>query len=66
MPGKLWAYRWIEHYKDQIGVGYLKPLDASRKQADSAQYYKAYFYLIGQKIEQYNIKPSNQYNMDEK
>lgn len=37
-----------------------------RKRADSAYKYALYFELLAQKIEKYNLKPEQIYNMDEK
>ena len=41
-------------------------MDANRHNADSGHKYKLYFDLLQQKITEYNVKPENTYNMDEK
>jgi hypothetical protein len=56
----------VERFKDDLVVGYLKPLDAARKVADSVESYKGWFGYYGSKVDQYDIKPENSYNMDEK
>jgi len=65
-PGKHWTARWLAAHKDELKTGYLSPINAARKKADSALYYSLYFKLIGRKLSKYNIQPQNMYNMDEK
>ncbi|SMY21355.1 unnamed protein product [Zymoseptoria tritici ST99CH_1A5] len=65
-PSRHWVPRFVRRHKDQINSRYLNPLDKSRKKADSARHYKAYYDLLKSKIKQYNIEPCNTYNMDEK
>ncbi|KAJ6436785.1 DDE superfamily endonuclease, CENP-B-like protein [Purpureocillium lavendulum] len=64
--GKDWPYRFVQRYRDELGCTWFDGLDMSRKRADNASRYKAYFELIRTKIEQYNILPCNTYNVDEK
>lgn len=45
---------------------YLKPIDSTRKNAESKEDFEYWFSLLSQKIEQYGIEPQNIYNMDEK
>ncbi|KAJ6437943.1 DDE superfamily endonuclease, CENP-B-like protein [Purpureocillium lavendulum] len=64
--GKDWPYRFVQRYRDELGCTWFDGLDMSRKRADNASRYKAYFELIRTKIEKYNILPCNTYNVDEK
>ena len=66
MPGKNWSHRFCQRHKDQLLSRYLKPLDNSRKKAESSTEFEHWFELIDQKIKQYGILPENTYNMDEK
>ena len=66
MPGINWALRWVKHKSKMLQLGYLLPIDKSRKRADSALYYSLYFELLGRKMKEYDIKPGNTWNMDEK
>jgi hypothetical protein len=38
--GKCWPNRFVQRFADNLAVGYLKPLDAARKAADSLESYK--------------------------
>lgn len=65
-PGKNWSQRFCHRHQDQLLSRYLKPLDSSRKKAESSTEFEHWFTLIGSKIKQYDIQPQNMYNMDEK
>jgi hypothetical protein len=41
-------------------------MDADRHHAESYTKYKSYFDNLHYKIDEYNVKPENQYNIDEK
>ena len=58
--------RWLAVFKNELQTGYLLPIDAARKKADSVLYYSLYFKLLGRKITEYNIQLENMYNIDEK
>jgi hypothetical protein len=64
--GKMWISRFVAHSSGQLLSGYLRPLDSARHKADSKWQYQLYFDLLSKKIEQYEVLPSNIYNMDEK
>jgi hypothetical protein len=49
-----------------LQLGYLPPINKSRKRADLALYYSLYFKLLGQKIKEYDIKLGNTWNIDKK
>jgi hypothetical protein len=61
-----WVGRFVNDHSDSIDPRYLNPLNKSRKEADYVRQYRAYYDLLAQKIKQYNIKPHDIYNMNEK
>jgi len=65
-PGKNWSAGFRARHKDALDCRYLDTLDLERHKADSEPSYSRYFATLEQKITQYNIKPHNCYNMDEK
>ena len=65
-PGKNWSAGFRARHKDALDCRYLDTLDLKRYKADSEPSYSRYFAILKQKITQYNIKPHNCYNMDEK
>jgi hypothetical protein len=46
LPGKNWAADWLKRHANEIGSGYLKGFDLSRKKADNHWQYEAYFSLV--------------------
>ncbi|KAJ6436259.1 DDE superfamily endonuclease, CENP-B-like protein [Purpureocillium lavendulum] len=44
--GKDWPYRFVQRYRDELGCTSFDGLDMSRKRADNASRYKAYFELV--------------------
>jgi hypothetical protein len=65
-PGKNWSRRFCQRWSDTLQSRYLKPIDNSRKKAESFEAFEYWFSLIASKIEQYGIEAQNIYNMDEK
>lgn len=65
-PGKNWSQRFCQRWSDTLLSRYLKPIDSTRKIAESKEDFEHWFSLLSQKIEQYGIEPQNIYNMDEK
>ncbi|SMR43913.1 unnamed protein product [Zymoseptoria tritici ST99CH_3D1] len=65
-PRRQWVGEFVTRHGTAIQSRYLNPLDKHRKKADSVHQYQAYYDLIKQKKEQYNIETQNTYNMDEK
>ena len=64
--GKEWVSRFLKRYQVELVSKWSVGLDHNRSRADSAFKYKLYFELMKRKIQQYNIEPRLQYNMDEK
>jgi hypothetical protein len=64
--GKGWIDRYIKRHKVDLISRWATGIDRSRHQADSHLKYSLYFELLRSKISQYDIKPCNMYNMDEK
>ena len=80
-PGKNWVNRFINSESNTLDSAFLNGADLARGKADNEYQYRLYFNMVGivldpetrfnsaqvkQKIEQYDIQPHNQYNMDEK
>lgn len=65
-PERGWVPAFCKRHKDEILSIYLQPLDKDRKFADNKISYELYFQLIERKRQEYEIKPENTYNMDEK
>jgi len=65
-PRKNWVLWFIKCHKDKIKSSYLTPADIARKRADNLYQYKLFYELLKEKIEKYEIKVYNMYNMDEK
>ncbi|KAL1581768.1 hypothetical protein WHR41_09514 [Cladosporium halotolerans] len=65
-PGKNWSHRFCQRWSDTLQSKYLKPIDNSRKKAESPENFEYWFSTIAGKIEQYSIEAQNIYNMDEK
>ncbi|XP_044715550.1 DDE superfamily endonuclease domain-containing protein [Hirsutella rhossiliensis] len=64
--GKDWPYSFVRRNSDELGCTWFDGFDIARKRADNASRYRAYYELIGEKIEKYDIPPCNTYNVDEK
>jgi hypothetical protein len=65
-PGKHWPGRFIKRHQDDLISTYTTAIDAARKRADSAYRYTLYFELLSRKMQQYELRPEDIYNMDEK
>ena len=52
--------------KDYLTLRWTVGIDAVRHRANLEAKYKLYFDLLVDKVSQYNVLPSNTYNMDEK
>ena len=61
-----WSSRFVARHKHRLDARYLNTIDLARHKADSRSNYEAYFAIIGQKVEEYNISADNIYNMGEK
>ncbi|KAM4060922.1 DDE superfamily endonuclease [Hirsutella rhossiliensis] len=64
--GKDWPYSFVRRNSDELGCTWFDGFDIARKRADNASRYRAYYELIGEKIEKYDILPCNTYNVDER
>ncbi|THC92492.1 hypothetical protein EYZ11_008030 [Aspergillus tanneri] len=64
--GVNWASRFRKRHRDRLHSLYLRTIDHQRKAADNSRYFQHFFSLLSEKIEKYNIHPSNVYNFDEK
>ena len=65
-PGSNWCSRFVERHKAELDSRYLNSLDLERHQADSVAKYEQYFDTVISKIREYEIRPEDCYNMDEK
>jgi hypothetical protein len=65
-PGRSWVARFVERHSKELLREYLRPLDSARHKADSEWQYQLYFDHLAKKIDEYEVLPSNIYNMDEK
>jgi hypothetical protein len=61
-----WITRFLRRHRDVLTNRYTNPMASVRHAADSYDKYRAYFTVVEQNIEKYNILPQNRYNMDEK
>ncbi|KAF6528230.1 hypothetical protein HZS61_008880 [Fusarium oxysporum f. sp. conglutinans] len=64
--GKNWPYSFVQRHRNEIDCTWFDGFDIARRRADNASRYRAYFDLIREKIDKYDILPQNTYNMDEK
>ncbi|KAL5610690.1 hypothetical protein FOBRF1_006807 [Fusarium oxysporum] len=64
--GKNWPYSFVQRHRNEIDCTWFDGFDIARSRADNASRYRAYFDLIREKIDKYDILPQNTYNMDEK
>jgi hypothetical protein len=65
-PGKHWPGRFLKRHQDDLISTYTTGIDAARKRADSAYKYTLYFELLSRKLQEYELRPEDIYNMDEK
>jgi hypothetical protein len=65
-PGKHWPGRFIKRHQDDLISTYTTAIDAARQRADSAYKYTLYFELLSRKLQEYELRPEDIYNMDEK
>jgi hypothetical protein len=61
-----WVTRFINRNKNELTSQWAPAMDSVRHNADSVVKYSLYFDLLQHKISEYNIQPSETYNMDEK
>jgi hypothetical protein len=61
-----WVTRFLQRHRDALTNRYTNPMASVRHAADSYDKYRAYFTVVEQNIEKYDILPQNRYNMDEK
>jgi hypothetical protein len=64
--GVNWILRFIHHNHDHLISKWSAGIDVVRHRANSERKYKLYFDLLHHKIVQYNVRPCNTYNMNEK
>ncbi|KAM4061811.1 DDE superfamily endonuclease [Hirsutella rhossiliensis] len=64
--GVNWVSRFRKRHHDRLSSLYLRTIDHQRKAADNSRHFQNFFNLLREKIEKYNISPSNVYNFDEK
>jgi hypothetical protein len=64
--GVNWILRFIHHNHDHLISKWSAGIDVVRHHTDSEHKYKLYFDLLYHKIVQYNVRPCNTYNMDER
>lgn len=65
-PGKHWPGHFLKRHQDDLISTYTTAIDAARKRADSAYKYTLYFELLSRKLQEYELRPEDIYNMDEK
>jgi ribosomal protein L25 (general stress protein Ctc) len=65
-PGSNWCSRFVERHKAELDSRYLNSLDLQRHHADSVAKYEQYFDTVRSKMREYDIRPEDCYNMDEK
>jgi hypothetical protein len=63
---KNWSAAFRARHKDELDCRCLSTIDLERHKSDSESSYRQYFAVFKEKINQYNIKSYNCYNMDEK
>lgn len=61
-----WVTRFINKYTIDLISKYSTGMDSDRHNADSHLKYKLYFNLLQAKIDKYNVKVEDTYNIDEK
>ncbi|XP_044715982.1 mariner-Tc1 transposon family protein [Hirsutella rhossiliensis] len=64
--GVNWVSRFRKRHHDRLSSLYLRTIDHQRKAVDNSRHFQNFFNLLREKIEKYNISPSNVYNFDEK
>jgi DDE superfamily endonuclease/Tc5 transposase DNA-binding domain len=63
---KSWVSRFLNSNQTAITPHWAPAMDKVRHHADSEDKYRQFFQLVAEKMEEYNIKQRNTYNMDEK
>jgi hypothetical protein len=61
-----WVTRSITRHRNTLISKWTSAMNAVRHRADSKLKYKLYFNLLHDKIESYNVLPSNTYNLNKK
>jgi hypothetical protein len=62
---KNWSSRFVARLKHALDARYLNTIDLVRHRADSRSNYEAFFAIVCQKVEGYEISADNMYNVDE-
>lgn len=65
-PSDSWVTRFLRRHRDAITNKTSTGIDRDRCIADNREGYRNYFCLLYKKLDKYDIKPYNIYNMDEK
>jgi hypothetical protein len=61
-----WVAHFLRRHRDLDTNRYTNPMASVRHAADNYDKYRSYFDVLEQKMAEYDILPSNTYNMDEK
>jgi hypothetical protein len=61
-----WVTRFVKRNEDRLVTRWTTGMDRKRHKADSEAKYRLYFELLHDKIKEYNVEPTNIFNMDEK
>jgi len=61
-----WVSRFLHRHKDAITLKWSARIDRQRHLADSPFKYRLYFDMLHSRMQYYEIRPENTYNMDEK
>ena len=65
-PSESWVTRFLHRHDDKIVIKTTTGIDRDRHKADSGDSYRAYYRLLYDTLDQYDVAPHNIYNMDEK
>ena len=60
-----WTYRFSQKYAERIKISQSRPLEDKRGRAANPHTNEAWWKLLGETIDKYNIKPHNIYGSDE-
>jgi hypothetical protein len=63
--GKNWTQRFVEKHSDRLKSSWATPLDSKRGRAVNPSTNDAWWELLGDISQKYNIKPHNTYGVDE-
>ncbi|EUC27044.1 hypothetical protein COCCADRAFT_112719, partial [Bipolaris zeicola 26-R-13] len=65
-PSDSWVTRFLRRHREAITNKTTTGIDRDRCKADNMEDYRNYFRLLHEKLDQYDVRPHNIYNMDEK